>query len=406
MQDEFSLSQYVTLLRRRWYIVAAVIGVTLLAAVVFSFLQPVSYDAQTVLVAQVPKYAWRLDASFQSIAEDLRLDRRSDYMALISDKALGTKLAGQVIAALGEKVPPELRDASTLRRAVEVKNGAGRLIYLVANAPTAELARDLADTWAQAWIAEIDARFGQSADKRKFETELADAQARLAQTTQALREFQARTGLAMELGGEMTTLSEGTLAAGLPLLQQKLVLSNSKLAEYQVASGRLQLLIDRAKAAQAAGLDFGSLPLEVLSTPLLVERGQLTRVKIDALRGDYGRLIAVLDAEQKSLSDTLMALQDDVNALQAELAERLQERNRLQREYTISEEAAKALERKVLELSIQEGVSGSLIAVASPSALPEAKATPNWIINLGLALVLGLLSGVALALGRAYVRGA
>jgi len=287
-----------------------------------------------------------------------------------------------------------------------VKNGAGRLLYLLTNAPTPELARDLTDAWSQVLIAEVDARFGQSADRIKFEAELAGAQAHLDQVTLALRDFQARTGLAMELGGEMTTLSEGTLAAGLPLLQQKLVLGNSELAEYQVASERVQLLIDRAKAAQAAGASFGTLPLEVLSTPLLVERGQVTRAKIDALGGNFDRLLALLDAEQGALSETLATLQVGISALQAELADKLQERNRLQREYNISEEAVKALERKVTELSIQEGVSGSMLAVASPAGLPETKATPNWIMNLGLALVLGLLGGLALALGRAYVRGA
>ncbi len=406
MEEEFSLSQYVTMLRRRWRTVAVVLGVTLLAAAAFSLLQPVSYDAQAVLVAQAPKYTWRLDSSFQSIVEDLRLDRRSDYTALISDKALSSQMARQVIISLGDKLPPELQDVQKIRRSVEVKNGAGRLLYLLTNAPTPELARDLTDAWSQVLIAEVDARFGQSADRIKFEAELAGAQAHLDQVTLALRDFQARTGLAMELGGEMTTLSEGTLAAGLPLLQQKLVLGNSELAEYQVASERVQLLIDRAKAAQAAGASFGTLPLEVLSTPLLVERGQVTRAKIDALGGNFDRLLALLDAEQGALSETLTTLQVGINALQAELADKLQERNRLQREYNISEEAVKALERKVTELSIQEGVSGSMLAVASPAGLPETKATPNWIMNLGLALVLGLLGGLALALGRAYVRGA
>lgn len=406
MEEEFSLSQYVTMLRRRWRTVAVVLGVTLLAAAAFSLVQPVSYDAQAVLVAQAPKYTWRLDSSFQSIVEDLRLDRRSDYTALISDKALGSQMARQIIALLGDKLTPELQDVQKMRRSVEVKNGAGRLLYLTANAPTPDLARDLADAWSQVLIAEVEARFGQSADRTKFEAELADAQAHLDQAMQALKEFQARTGLAMELGGEMTTLSEGTLAAGLPLLQQKLVLGNSELAEYQVASERVQRLIDRAKAAQTAGAGFSTLPLEVLSTPLLVERGQVTRAKIDALGGDFNRLLAVLAAEQGALSETLATLQGEINALQAELADKLQERNRLQREYNIAEEAVKALERKVTELAIQEGVSGSMLAVASPAGLPETKATPNWIINLGLAFVLGLLGGVALALGRAYVRGA
>jgi uncharacterized protein involved in exopolysaccharide biosynthesis len=404
MQGEFSLSQYLAVLRRRWHVVVAAVGITLLAAIGFSLLQPVSYEAKVVLAAQAPKYAWRLDASFQTVVEDLRLDRRSDFTVLLSDKILGQRLAEKVIARMGETLPGDLRDAKKLRRTVKISNGQGRLLYLTARGRTPQLAQALADAWVAVWIEETDARYGQGADKAKFEAELAQAQARFDAADQAWRAFQARTGQMMELGGELTTLQDGTLAAGLPLLQQRLVLNNSDLAEYQLALARVRLLAEQARAAQEKGAPFGDLPLEVLSTPLLLERGQLTRARVDALAGDYAKLLAALANEEKSLTETLARLRTETDAIQTEMADQFQERSRILREYGLSEEAMRALRRKVTEILIQQDVTGAPLIVLDPANLPTEKATPDWIVNLGLACVLGLLAGLALALGREFVR--
>jgi uncharacterized protein involved in exopolysaccharide biosynthesis len=323
---------------------------------------------------------------------------------LLSDKILGQRLAEKVIARMGETLPGDLRDAKKLRRTVKISNGQGRLLYLTARGRTPQLAQALADAWVAVWIEETDARYGQGADKAKFEAELAQAQARFDAADQAWRAFQARTGQMMELGGELTTLQDGTLAAGLPLLQQRLVLNNSDLAEYQLALARVRLLAEQARAAQEKGAPFGDLPLEVLSTPLLLERGQLTRARVDALAGDYAKLLAALANEEKSLTETLARLRTETDAIQTEMADQFQERSRILREYGLSEEAMRALRRKVTEILIQQDVTGAPLIVLDPANLPTEKATPDWIVNLGLACVLGLLAGLALALGREFVR--
>jgi uncharacterized protein involved in exopolysaccharide biosynthesis len=398
MEREFSLSQYLAILRRRWRIVALTLAATLLAAVAFSLVQPVSYEGQAVLTAQPPKYAPRLDVSFQTVVEDLRLDRRAEYNALISDKTIGKQLAQTVIATLGDDLPTALRDPKQLRREVSVRNGQGRLVYLRASAATAELAQALTNAWAEAWIAVIDAQYGQSADRVRFEKELELAQARLDAATRALREFQARTGLGLEFGGDLAALKEGTLAAAMPLLQQELVLNNSALADYELALSRIHLLQDRARAAQAAGTPFSSLPLETINAPLLVQRGSLTRQRVDAMSGDFGQLLQALSVEEKSLAETAERLRRETNAIQTELAAQIQDRNRLYREYSLSEEAVRALQRKVTEIPIQQQVVGPPLMLLQGANLPEERATPNWLLNLVAASALGALGGIMLAL--------
>ncbi len=404
MQDEFSLAHYVALIRRRWRSVAAVLLITLLAAAVFSLLQPVTYEGEAVLATQPPKYTWRLDVNFQTMPEDLRLDRRNEYATFISDKALGRDLARAVIAKLGDRLPADLRDPKQLQREANVRSASGRLVYLTATAPTPELAQALTNAWADAWIALVDARYGQGTDQAKFQTELELAQVRLDAATTALKEFQARTGLALEMGGDLAAMKEGALAAAMPLLQQRLVLNNSSLADYQAVLDRIHLLQDRARTAQAAGAAISTLPLELLDAPLLVQRGQLTAEQVRGLNSDIAALLRALETEEKSLALTAARLQAETNTIQTELAAQIQERNLLIREYSLSEEAVRALQRKVTEINIQQEIVGPTLVLLNPAPLPQKKATPNWPINLAAGLMLGGLGGIALALGIEMTR--
>lgn len=404
MQDEFSLAHYVALIRRRWRSLAAVLLITLLAAAVFSLLQPVTYAGEAVLATQPPKYTWRLDVNFQTMPEDLRLDRRNEYATFISDKALGRDLARAVIAKLGDRLPADLRDPKQLQREANVQSASGRLVYLTASAPTPDLAQALTNAWAEAWIALVDARYGQGADQAKFQTELELAQVRLDAATKALKEFQARTGMALEQGGDLAAMKEGALAAAMPLLQQRLVLNNSTLADYQAVLDRIHLLQDRARTAQTAGAAISTLPLELLDSPLLVQRGQLTAERVRGLNGDIAALLRVLETEEQSLALTAARLKAETNSIQTELAAQIQERNLLIREYSLSEEAVRALQRKVTEINIQQEIVGPTLMLLNPAPLPQKKATPNWPINLGAGLLLGGLGGIALALGIEMTR--
>jgi capsular polysaccharide biosynthesis protein len=369
--------------------------VTLAGATLYSFfVQSAHYRARVLLLAQPQKYTWRLDVNFQTIAEDLRVDRRSDYAILITEEAPGQKLAQRVLDKLGDALPADLRSSKAVWRSMTVKNGTGRLMTLDASAATAELAKVLANTWAAVWIDEVDARYGQSGDKARFEAALAQARETLAVAMKARQDFQARTGLGLELGNQMTTLQEGTMAAGLTARQQELVLKSSTLAEYQVALDRVRVLKAQAEAAKAGSRAMNSLPLEVLDTPLLVQRGQLTRQQVANMNGNLTLLVQALADEEQALADTVKDLKNETDGLQSELAAWIEERNLLNRQYAESEEAVRALERKVTEITIQQGVVGPPLALLSPADT----ATPTWIINLVLAGVVGILVGTLLAL--------
>ena len=402
--EEFSLRHYLQVLRRGWLTIAVTLAVALAAAIVFSLIEPVSYEAEAVLGAQPSKYAWRLDTNFQTIAEDVRVDRRAEYNVFLTDKAISTRLARQVIEKLGDDLPAELRSADQLRRWIDVSNGAGRLVYLSSQAPSAKVAQSLVNAWADVWIAYADAQYGQSADKAKFAAELESARERDRIASETLRDFQARTGIGLEMGGNLTALGDGSLAAGMPILQQQLVLNNSALADYRVALARLRLLADQVERAITSRGSFGDLALEVLDLPLLVERGQLTRGAVAGLGGSLASLRSALAEETASIESTAGRLEQETVELQTTFAGLLLERDVLVRDKGLAEETLRALERKLAEIPIQQEVAGPPLVLLSPAPQPTSPATPNWLFNLGGGLLLGLLGGIVIVFSSAYLR--
>ncbi|MCX6032310.1 MAG: Wzz/FepE/Etk N-terminal domain-containing protein [Chloroflexi bacterium] len=399
MEDEFDLRQYLAILRKRWRVAALTLLITLTAAALYTFvLQSAHYQARTQLIAQPQKYLWRLDVNFQTVTEDVRVDRRSDYAILVSEQGSGMELAQRVIAKMGDALPAKLRSPKAMWSSVSLKNGTGRLMTLDARAPTKGLATAMANTWADVLIAEVDARYGQGGDKTRFQQVLVSAQETLTATTKALQDLQARTGLGLELGSQMTTLQEGALAAGLTARQQEVVLKSSTLAEYQATLDRVRSLKARTEAVQTSGGNLNSLPLEVLDSPLLVQRGQLTRQQVGAMNGDLKLLLPALADEEHSLAATIHDLETEITALQGELAMQIGDRNLLNRKYSQAEEAVRALERKITEIDIQKSVVGPPLALLSSAT----QATPAWILTLGLAGVVGLLAGMLLALVLGY----
>lgn len=330
-EEDFSLGAYVRVLLRGWRVIAISLIATLVIGIVFSVLQPRTFESEAILAAEAQKYTWRLDTNFQTVTEDLRLDRRTDYNVLITDSTLGAELARTVIKTLGDQLPEELRHASVLHKAVNVRNGSGRLVYLTVTASNPALAQKLAEAWSQAWIEATNNRFGQGADEAKFATELTGAEAELQTANDELQAFQGRTGLALEMGGNLASLDDGSLAAGMPLLQQQLVLNNSSLADYRIALARVRMLEDEVNKAKAGTISYETLPLEVLDTPLLVTRGQLTRAKVDAMSGDLDALLSALTVEEGSLATTVGRLEAETESIQTEYASLLQQQQALVR---------------------------------------------------------------------------
>lgn len=393
MTEEFSAGFLWGMLRRRWPIILAAGLVTAALALGWDLYQQKMHRATVLLVADPAKYQWRLDYALQTTPEDLRLDRRSEFLTFVNLRGPGTALAKDVIATLGERLPASLRKPERLWRTIEASGDKGRTLRLSATAPSPALARELAMAWAETWIAEVEDRFGQTGDLAKFQAAQDKINRELAEARRDVQDVQARTGLNLELSGELVSSEEGRVEAALTRVQQLILFKNSAIAEYQVALDRVREVARRTEEVIASGTPPESLPLELLNLPLIAEREQLTPDRIAALAGDTEKLVALLRSEEASLARTLTALTAEADVLQAQLAAQIQERNVVMRRYGAVDDTEHILRRKVTELLLQDEIAGPTMEVLSE---PD-RVTPVWVIDLLLAGAAGVLGGIILA---------
>lgn len=402
MNEGFDLGTYWGALRREWRVATAVIVAALVVSLIASALRPVRYRARVVLLAPPPKYLWRLDYNFQSISPDLRLDRRRDFATFITDEHLAAQLAQDVLQAVGDQLPEDLRDPELLMEWVSVDIRAGRIMYLDSWGPTPELAQILANAWADALIRAVAAMYGQTPDIEKFAAELEKAREDLAHAQEALTRFRSETGLDLDLGGALAAPEADQLYAGLSPAQQELVHTAATWAMYQDALTRLKLFSERMDQVLSVGGDIDLLPWELLDHPLLRERRGLQSVI--AAPPDPTAVREAIDAELHELGATAEALAMQQRAISNQVAEDLATLDDLQRAYQRAEEAVNALERKLIELPIQAELEEQPLMMARSAALPKAPASPNWLLNVISALVVGTLLGGSLALMRGLPR--
>jgi uncharacterized protein involved in exopolysaccharide biosynthesis len=109
-------------------------------------------------------------------------------------------------------------------------------------------------------------------------------------------------------------------------------------------------------------------------------------------------LVDALRAEAESLEGIIIALQVDVRALQAKLAEKQRQLIELVRERQLAEESYIILALKLQEIETQTQLQDSWLLVVSPAQLPRAPVSPKVLVNIAVGGVLGSLLGVLAAL--------
>ena len=196
-------------------------------------------------------------------------------------------------------------------------------------------------------------------------------------------------GLVEEPGGDQAFAVLG--ARGVQL-EKKVDL----LAEHQQARDNLSLLLESAQLAHDTGGSIEELPLQLLDSRVISERGQLS---IQLVRGQESLdgVIRLLQAEEEIISGVIGQLEADVEAQQESLAQDLLELERLVRERDMAESAYKALDYKVKETMFFQTNTQILSRAAAATLLgPDAR------MNVILGAALGLAAGVAAAFALQY----
>lgn len=406
MEEEIDLRPYIEALVNHWYWLVGAGLIAAVAAFIISSLLPPTYEA-TALVA--------VTETRQRIVFDPRIQTEEERQPLQAFPQLATSddLVRQLFTQMS--LPQtELASVQDLRKRLTAQSGSDpSLIELTASFQDAETASQIANTWANIFVAWANEIYRNSNGEQLafYENQLNVSAAELAVAEEALVAFQSRNRstivqnrlLALNLVQEqyLADLRQTTfLLQDIASLQTQLALQNSPDVTWadQLTVLNLQL---QAFGTQAVGENDRSSTLQLQVAPETTLTSASRREQLAYLDG----LWTTLDGRLVELEDSLAALEPEILALQQEQQALQAEFNRLQRNVTVAEETYTALARKVDEERITSQDQISSLRLASNSTVPDEPTAPRRLL---ITLVAGFLGGilmVTLLLGQEWWRG-
>lgn len=301
-----------------------------------------------------------------------------------------------------------------------VRNSA--LVDLSFTSPDPELSARIANAWVQQFIeSAIARRFDSTADAREFlTTRLAELRERLEQSERDLVRYAALKNI---LPIEVTTNSDGRTSGQRTLASAELEALSAALAEATNSRIEAQARLSSGRGATAALEDSAALPgLRQRRAEVAAEYAKLRAQfeegypPVQSLRSQLASLDEAIEKEQGRVSNRLRSTYNEALAREQALRNQLKEKesslyrqrsdsiqyNIYQREVDTNRELYEGLLQRYKEIGVA-GVGTSNIAIVDQAEVPEAPSSPNLILNLALAFILGLGSALAYVFVREQI---
>ncbi len=389
--DEIDLREYFRILRKRRWVVALVTALAVATSGVLSFLVlPPVYEARaTILVANAvnpqqqrvtPNDAVGLEGIVNYLARLPQLTINTYVSQLTSENMLKR-------AAKAMNLDPAAFPVDRLARMVQAKAVKDtNLIQITVSDTDAALATELANVLTREFLKFVSEtnqdQLGRSVQFLEEQVKVVERD--LAQARKKLSDFDSQPRGVDFLALQLKTVSED-------------------LNRYQTQARQAQVDITLLAAGLASAEEaLARTPREVtVATEGGGQRTELNPAWSELARLAEGRRVELAQkrAEAAALGQAIAMLEKDLKSLQAELASRRAERERLQAEADRLAQTRDLLAGKITETRIARSVDlGQVnIEVISPALQPAKPVKPRKALNLAVALILGLMGGVALA---------
>jgi capsular polysaccharide biosynthesis protein len=379
MDVDLDVRYYVDIVLSHWKAVLVVFLVAVVAALVVSFFQQPTYQATATLSEQSFEY--------YDVPRLASLDRTvvKLYPILARTDAVETR----VISALDPSLSFEEKQPGVLLSKVAVREDKDNpaIFRITAEANSPQKATLIANTWAEQYIQEVT---GFQAD---WSSQLTKVDQELQSAEEALTTFREQTGLGLvevPLGSD-TLVVLGPRGAE---LEKKMDL----LAEHQLASDNLGLVLESARLARDADGAIEDLPLHLLNTTIISQRGEIS---VQGLKNEQtlDSVIRQLEAEKEVIDGASDQLSSQVEAMQQELAQDQLELERLTRARDMAESAYQALTNELQETSLFQ-TNTQILARATRAK----RVGTDPVLNVVIAAIVGLAGGVLAAFALQYVQ--
>lgn len=350
MEDEIDLRKYIDVLLRHWKLIVSITVIAVFVAGLVSFLLPPTYEAKaSVLIA------------------------KGEPKTLIV-LAKSASVATGAIEQLGDNLRPEERSAGNILAKIEAREE-GNFIEITAKSSDPQKAAAIANAWAVSYEDYVD-DFYRS-------------------ISQLPEEIQAQADAARKEYEDKQTAWEGYIASNrIDELNQQIALKEllceAKLLREQIKTGS-------SSPVSAAGNS---------PTLILLQSGVFTRLPAElgnASLKDIEALISTLETGAGGKSaQSISELRQEVNQLTAELEQETAKGREVKKSREIAWETYMTIVGKLAEAKVAVQPQDAVVHVAQVAVAPEQPVAPRRVMNIGIALVLGLVIGVFGAFGLEY----
>lgn len=398
VEDEIlDVRLYVELLFRHWKWIA--VGGILAALVAFtvSQLMPDTYEATAFVLATEEQQLLQFDPRIQS-------ESGQQPLKAFPELAMTDDLVQQVLTA----VEPALEEPVTVqafkRRLTAVAGADPSIIRLTAKAESPELAAQIANTWAKAFVDWGNSIYGSGNNSQLtfFETQLAEAQADLDNAEATLVAFRARDRRSV-IGSKLNALQDLqkqylSEQNELQLLSEDIRRLHTQLTNQTTSSttvaDQLTALFFQLKVFNVSASAAAVVPIQ-LNVDSATQLTTSSRSEQVAFLDDL--LVSVNDRKD-AIADALAALEPEILALQGEWQQLQAEANQLNRNLTVAEETYTTLARKVDEERISAEGRANNLRLASNAAVPDRPTNSTF-----TTVILAGIVGVMVSVGAIFV---
>ncbi len=359
MEDEIDLWKYINVLLRHWKLIVSITAVAVLVAGLVSFLLPPTYEAKAAV-----------------------LIIKGEQKTLIA-LAKSPPVATQVIEQLGDKLKPEEQRLGNMLDKVQVRQK-GNFIEISVKSTDPQKAAAIANAWAESYENHIDSFYsGVSESPEELQPQADVARKEYEEKQKAWEDF-----ISDNRSDELSRqIADKELLCDVKSLREQIRVGSPSPAS--AAANSLAFILLQTRASTSLPVDFQ------ISTDQL--RG------LNASLDDVDSLISMLEARSGDTQGrSITELRQEINQVKAELEREKAKEQDLRVSRDIARKAYIAVTGRVVEAKLGAQAPAARIHVAELAVVPESPVAPRRVMNITIALVLGLVVGVFGAFGVEY----
>ena len=394
MEDEIDLRKYIDVLLRHWKLIVSITVIAIFVTGLVSFLLPPTYEAKAAVLITKGRTQITFEPKYRTYFEEDITSQRKALVALVKSSAV----AIPVIKQLQDELAPTEQIVENILDKVQVRDQ-GDLIQILVRSTDPEKAAIIAGTWANCYESYVNSLYGGvSQSPGELQTQADAAKKEYEEKQKAWEDF-VRDNRIDELTQQV---ADRELLCDIKSLREQIKAGSSSSASAAANSLALILLQSSAFATlPAERLPAERLPAERLPVELRVSLDRLSALNVST--DDIDALISTLEARSGvTRGQSISELRQEINQLRAELEQESANRLELETSRDIAWEAYTTVAGKVVEAEVAVRAQDAVVRVAEVAVVPEQPVAPRRVMNISIALVLGLVIGVFGAFGVEY----